>query len=397
MYSLNSLPVLLLALVNTARCYSVVREYSGQNFFDGWDFYGSWDNLTNGDIWWLNSSQAYSQQLAYVTTAGNAVIKVDNTSNVPFNEKRNTVRVTTHDSYALGSLWIVDVHHLPYGCSVWPAFWSKGVEWPQGGEIDIIEAVNVMQENQMALHTNFSCSHTTPPTGQQLGISGTGQNGPDCSTGPGCTVLETKNNSYGPGFNTNGGGVWATQFDLAGVFIWYWSRGNIPASITGATSTSDIDLSDWGVPSASYPNTTCNMTENFQNQQLVMDITLCGDWAGIGVVYNATCGSSGPTGLCYNDNVVGPGSPRYDEAYFEVSYVRAYTTGTPSPTTLPFASGNGASAATTTGATGDPSVSPAVVTNKGFGRREMGNQGLALDLLMWTVLVGVLTGVAVTL
>jgi hypothetical protein len=33
--------------------------------------------------------------------------------------------------------------------------------------------------------------------------------------------------------------------------------------------------------------------------------------------------------------VVGPGSPRYDEAYFEVNYVRAYTTGGPAPTPSP--------------------------------------------------------------
>jgi hypothetical protein len=34
----------------------------------------------------------------------------------------------------------------------------------------------------------------------------------------------------------------------------------------------------------------------------------------------------------YDDNVVGPGSPKYDDAYFEINYVRAYTTGRPMPT-----------------------------------------------------------------
>ena len=36
--------------------------------------------------------------------------------------------------------------------------------------------------------------------------------------------------------------------------------------------------------------------------------------------------------LQYDDNVVGPGSPKYDDAYFEIDYVRAYTTGGPAPT-----------------------------------------------------------------
>ena len=44
-----------------------------------------------GDVWWLNASDAFTQKLAYVNDAGNAIMKVDNTSNVPFNEKRNTV------------------------------------------------------------------------------------------------------------------------------------------------------------------------------------------------------------------------------------------------------------------------------------------------------------------
>jgi RNA recognition motif. (a.k.a. RRM, RBD, or RNP domain) len=37
----------------------------------------------------------------------------------------------------------------------------------------------------------------------------------------------------------------------------------------------------------------------------------------------------------YNDNVVGAGSSKYDNAYFEINYVRAYTTGLPGPTSSP--------------------------------------------------------------
>ena len=53
-----------------------------------------------GDVWWLNASDAFTQKLAYVNDAGNAIMKVDNTSNVPFNEKRNTVSFlcSTNDS-----------------------------------------------------------------------------------------------------------------------------------------------------------------------------------------------------------------------------------------------------------------------------------------------------------
>ena len=54
-----------------------------------------------------------------------------------------------------------------------------------------------------------------------------------------------------------------------------------------------LDISTWGPPTASYPNSsTCSVTDFFTPQQLVLDITLCGDWAG-----NAYA-SSGCPGTC---------------------------------------------------------------------------------------------------
>ena len=143
------LTVLGLAALQTCSAYDVVRQYSGSSFFDAWDFYGYWDNLTLGkplqqslfllcltaplgDVWWLDRENATEQGLAYVNSAGNAIIKVDNTSTVPYNDKRNSVRITSNDSYNYGSVWIFDIVHLPFGCSVWPAVWTKGsVNVPQ--------------------------------------------------------------------------------------------------------------------------------------------------------------------------------------------------------------------------------------------------------------------------
>jgi hypothetical protein len=55
-------------------------------------------------------------------------------------------------------------------------------------------------------------------------------------------------------------------------------RANLPRSIREASSTSSIDLSDWGPPSASYPAPVCDISRFFTAQQLVFDITLCGIW-----------------------------------------------------------------------------------------------------------------------
>lgn len=121
------------------------------------------------------------------------------------------IRITTKDFYDYGSLWIIDVLHLPFGCSVWPAFWSKGTLWPNDGEIDIIESINMNPNNQMALHTTQGCMHQgdAVQSGHNVGL--------DCSTGSGCVVIESKPNSYQAGFAASGGGVWATQYDVTGV------------------------------------------------------------------------------------------------------------------------------------------------------------------------------------
>lgn len=74
--------------------------------------------MDRGDVWWLNSSAAFSQQLAYVNENNQVVMRVDNYSYVPDGEKRNSIRIESRDWYSVGSLWIVDISHIPYGCSV---------------------------------------------------------------------------------------------------------------------------------------------------------------------------------------------------------------------------------------------------------------------------------------
>ena len=55
-------------------------------------------------------------------------------------------------------------------------------------------------------------------------------------------------------------------------------RPNIPPSLQQATTSSQLDISTWGIPTASYPNSTCTMETFFPPQQLVLLTTLCGVW-----------------------------------------------------------------------------------------------------------------------
>uniref|UniRef100_A0A0W0GAJ0 Putative glycoside hydrolase family 16 protein n=1 Tax=Moniliophthora roreri TaxID=221103 RepID=A0A0W0GAJ0_MONRR len=284
--------------VSAATTYNMVKEYAGSTFFEGWDFYGHFDNLTNGDAIFVDSTVAASSKLAYVdSTTNHAIIKVDNTTTVPFNEKRNTVRISTQDLYDVGSVWIADMYHVPYGCSVWPAWWSHAPDWPNGGEIDTFEGVNMVTNNQMALHTNDGCKQVNPNEG--------------------CVVTDPSKQSYGATFAASSGGVFVTEFAESGISVWFFTRDLVPDSIK--SNSSSIDTSALGTPVANWPNGGCSMGRFFSAQNLILDITLCGDFAGAANVFSQTC-----SGKCYNDYVIGSPS-NYDNAFFDIASIRVYS------------------------------------------------------------------------
>ena len=66
----------------------------------------------------MGASQAAQDKLAFVNDAGNAIMKVDNTTKVNFNDKRNAIRISTKDQFTVGSLWVADILHIPYGVSL---------------------------------------------------------------------------------------------------------------------------------------------------------------------------------------------------------------------------------------------------------------------------------------
>lgn len=171
---------------------------------------------------------------------------------------------------------------LTYSQQVWPAFWTKGPNWPENGEIDILEGVNGQIVNQYALHTSDGCLHTTPPN--QLGVSagnvnsddsgsgsgnvgsggsaGSGDGGAvdalDCSSSAGCTVAETKPASFGADFAQAGGGVFAAQFDVTGI-LYVNSKHSIQSlfentySCTFTLSHSSCLLQHLVLPARFYP------------------------------------------------------------------------------------------------------------------------------------------------
>lgn len=72
------------------------------------------------------------------------VMRADSTKVVfPGDRGRDSVRITSHKAYD-DSIMVLDLSHMPEGCSTWPAFWtiSQSGPWPNGGEIDILEGTS---------------------------------------------------------------------------------------------------------------------------------------------------------------------------------------------------------------------------------------------------------------
>ncbi|GAA6061807.1 hypothetical protein JCM10212_004863 [Sporobolomyces blumeae] len=298
--------------------YDILKSYSGQTFFDDWSFYGHYDNLTNGDAIFVN--QSASGSLAYINDAGNAIIKVSQ-DEVVYNNKRDTVRIQSQDAYDIGSLWVYDAVHVPYGCSVWGAMWSQAAQWPQGGEIDTYESVNLQTNNQMALHTTDGC--TAVNASSSVAFDGTltyANCNKDVNSNSGCTAVDPNANSDGEAFAAAGGGMWATELSTDGVKIWFFTRSAVPTDLS--SNSSSIDPTSWGNPTFFVPTSSCDTSKYFAAQHLVIDITLCGDWAGNNQTLAQTGCALTTEPLCYTQYVLN--SSNYDNAYFEIPSVRVY-------------------------------------------------------------------------
>ncbi|GAA5838567.1 hypothetical protein JCM3766R1_006014 [Sporobolomyces carnicolor] len=310
-----SLASILSLVPSTRAAYSLKTQYAGDSFFDGWDFWGNRDNLTNGAVYYVAESQA--KDLAYTNAAGNVVIKVDNSSDVAYGGLRDSVRITTTETYGIGSLFVLDALHTPYGCSVWPAFWSHAVSWPSGGEIDIFEGVNLQPQNQVALHSVAGCYAAQTGNTSPNGVLESTNCDYLVNANQGCTFTDTRNASYGAGFAQNGGGVFAAELSSDAISVWFFPRAQIPSDLRDSSAVPDP--SSWGAPTAYYPQSGCNINQYFAAQQLTINIALCGDWAGQPGVFNPSC-----SGAC-TDLVQDPRN--YDNAYFEIASVRIYDGG----------------------------------------------------------------------
>ncbi|KAG8818539.1 hypothetical protein FRC17_010797 [Serendipita sp. 399] len=254
------------------------KTYEGANFFDEWDFFTS-NDPTNGLVNYVDRDTAIRNGLVYVTEEGKANMHVDNRTVLTVQEVlsrsklRPSVRISTKAKYNHG-LYILDVAKAPYGCGTWPAYWSTNSNWPNDGEIDIIENVHSSVSNQVSWHATEGCVLTTP--GNYTGTAGSTNCDARVNSNTGCGIVDPSIASFGAAFNEKGGGVYAMKWDNDSIDVWFFYRVAVPDDILQGLP----DPSKWPQPSASLSGHGCPIDKYFRDHVLIFDTTLCGDWAG---------------------------------------------------------------------------------------------------------------------
>ncbi|KAJ6257083.1 hypothetical protein Dda_7968 [Drechslerella dactyloides] len=308
--------------------YSLQDVYSGVNFFDAWDF-GNGTEATNGFTNYVTREGAAWSNLTYATP-NQAIIKVlaqDDTGPAG----RPTVKLLSKQRYTQG-LFLFDIEHVPFGCGTWPAIWTSDPDpeiWPSNGEIDIVEAVNQgTKGTQMTLHTTDGCQMRgvkRKQTGKVLStncLNSTNYN-------MGCAVAG-RANSYGDAANRGGGGVYAMEWRTAGIRMWFFPRSAIPPDVrtaltndnknTAAKDGGKPDPSSWGMATADFPSTGCDIDKHFKNHRIIINISLCGDWAGAQSIYTDEYACPGTCA-----EYVGSHPEGFAQAYWAINSIRVYS------------------------------------------------------------------------
>lgn len=206
-------------------------------------------------------------------------------------QPRRSIRLESNDTFDTGLL-VFDVDHVPADKGSWPAFWTTGATnpedtWALNGEIDILEQVNNSNFNSSTLHTN------TPPGGipckmaDNLGFGGKNKcyaEGGDKTCGyrksDWCPYIgcgrDMGSDTFGEAVNRNGGGTYAMELTKEGtITVWFWKRSETVPDFLTMTSNNFTGAD----PRNIIRFTPC--PGQFKRQRIIVNNTLCGDWASI--------------------------------------------------------------------------------------------------------------------
>jgi hypothetical protein len=317
----------------------------------------------------------------------------------PGSRGRDSNRIRSKQAFD-ESVVILDLEHMPYGCGTWPAFWTTSQKgpWPTGGEIDVLEVPcaflalfrcvdNVCGTTRACTRrtkTRFPCTPFQAVPCRERDTNSRGYTvccaiefvadprayretistncDAEVNNNQGCKTQDVLSTSYGEGFNSNGGGIFALERSKKdGIKVWFWPRDltrTVPFDILN--DRDGVHPEEWAIPTAYFPTgDNCDYEEYFDAHKIIFDLTFCvrrvpsptiierihvfrgcqGDWAGAPSVWRGSrCSpmSCNDCRSCYccrsglgTDGdvvlVVDKNPERFADAYWEINSLRVYT------------------------------------------------------------------------
>jgi len=259
----------------------------GQSFFDDFDFDTA--DFNNGVAAYQPRLNATADGLAQAHDKY-AIIRTGKISENP--DKRKSVKLVSKKNW---KYFLAAVHftHVPYGDGVWPAFWMNAVNasWPEGGELDLLEFANRFK-SKVSMHTGKSntCKLSKEDVNKCGTMSDDNGMGYNCDTNYtsgelGCAPNYDKGTRTGESWN-EGPGVFAVEWTEELIRIFQIPHDEIPDDLLSDApqpNTWDKWVVSYFPLAASErrnPGSCSDPGNVLQAQQLILNIGLCGDWAG---------------------------------------------------------------------------------------------------------------------
>ncbi|MBW0488443.1 hypothetical protein O181_028158 [Austropuccinia psidii MF-1] len=195
---------------------------------------------------------------------------------------RKSIRVSSKNAFNAGTMLIIDVEHMPAACGVWPALWTTARDgsWPEKGEIDIIEGVNLLTYNSLSAHTKPGFVMEENGFSSKFLMSSDQKNNCDAkgTNDQGCGLSDPVNGTYGTPFNQAHGGVFVMDWTEKYITLFFFERGNIPEDIAAGNPSKTASWRQ-STPRAKFQDINGQSTSTyFIDHVLVLNTNLCGQW-----------------------------------------------------------------------------------------------------------------------
>jgi len=275
--------------------FELSMKAEGEEFFDHFTFVEVDD--VHGAHQFTNRSEAQEQE-TIVVNDDHVELKFGGLRQPSFDGeamKRYGVNIHTNKAWdpATGFLAVMHYKNIPYGCGVWPSFWAMNSDrvWPGGGELDIMEFASY-SPNKVTFHIAGQCELDQQKVAECAPMGKNTESSVDCETNYFINKLGCMPDQRQPDgeFFSKNPGVIAAEWTSKHIIVYHIPEDSIPEDL----KSEKPETSGWKKWILAYLPLKPDCKSAVGPQELVLNMQLCGDWAG------ATFGSHQCGGVGWN-------------------------------------------------------------------------------------------------